>query len=353
MRGQAASTARARAHRSQAGAGRAQDVDLRGGRRAPRRARPRPWRARGRASPRAPRRGELARRRLADARARARDQYRFSVIEAHDSLRRDPPRRCPMKLGLFFLSPRRWPTPRSCAPRARRPRKSRLRLHVGRRARGAVRRVRLEVPVLGRRAHPRRRHVRHPRAVQRAHLPGRLHQPDPARHGHLPRASTQSGVHGEGSRDRRLAVGRSAGSRRRRRLAGRGVQGGRRPLRAPRRALPLLPGSDEAPVVRSGVGAQGRVLRAAGVPRVPQARPDAAPADPLRRRERGRAAPRRRRGAGLVRLQPRTGGARRSPEAPRPASRRERPPPRGRADHRLALSALAHAGPRGGQARGR
>ena len=31
--------------------------------------------------------------------------------------------------------------------------------HLGRRARGAVRRVRLEVPVLGRRAHPRGRHV--------------------------------------------------------------------------------------------------------------------------------------------------------------------------------------------------
>ena len=63
----------------------------------------------------------------------------------------------------------------------------------------------------------------------------------PPRHGHLPGAAAQPGIHRQGSRHGRLAVQGPLRFRRRHRLAGTGVPGPRRAVRAPRRALPGLP----------------------------------------------------------------------------------------------------------------
>ena len=92
-----------------------------------------------------------------------------------------------------------------------------LRVDVGRRARGALRRLRVAVPLLPRRPVPRRRRHRSARAAHGPHVPGRGHRPHPARHRHLPRAAAQPRLHGQAGRRPRLPVGRPGRLRDRRR----------------------------------------------------------------------------------------------------------------------------------------
>ena len=129
---------------------------------------------------------------------RTRREYRLLVLGGE-----------PVKIGVFVTVGH--PGSDRALPRSggARRRGARLRLALGRRARRALRRVRVALSVRRGRPHPGRRRRRHARAVHRALLPRRrCTDADPARHRHLPGAAAQSGLHREGGRRRRLAVGR-------------------------------------------------------------------------------------------------------------------------------------------------
>src|ERR1019366_7549691 len=97
---------------------------------------------------------------------------------------------------------------------------------LGRRARGHVRALHVEVPLRGERAsaHPAR--IGAARAVHHTGLLGRPHHHDAPRNRHVPLAPTQSRVHGQGGRHRRLAVGGTGRPGRGRGVAARGIRGG-------------------------------------------------------------------------------------------------------------------------------
>ena len=132
----------------------------------------------------------------------------------------------------------------------------RLRLAVGRRARRAVRRVRVALSL---RQDGRIPGAARPGSSTRS-APSRSSPRAPAASASAPASAwcrSATPLHGEKGRPRRLAVGRPPRLRRRRRLAGRGVPRGRRAVRAARRALPALPRGDEAAVVRRRVEYEG------------------------------------------------------------------------------------------------
>ena len=134
-------------------------------------------------------------------------------------------------------------------------------------------RVRVLVPLLGRREDPRATGHRAARPADHPVLPGRPHHHRAARDGHGPAPPTEPRLHGQGGGHPRLAVGRPGRPRGGRGLARGGVRRRQRPVAPAGEAHGRVPGGAGDPVARRPLLLRRRLLHPAAVVHVPEARP--------------------------------------------------------------------------------